>query len=104
MLEKSKIYSFKLTSGEELVARVLSEPNSETYGKGEVIISQPVSVTPTERGMALVPSMFTVKADGEFTLNMSAISIHSEADEQIQAKYIEATTGIRVPDKKLILG
>jgi hypothetical protein len=104
MLEKRKIYSFKLTSGEELIARVLSEPNSDAHGKGEAIISQPVSVTPTERGMALVPSMFTVKADGEFTLNMNTISIYSEADEQIQAKYIEATTGIKVPDKKLILG
>jgi hypothetical protein len=30
--------------------------------------------------------------------------MYAEADDSVQMKYLEATTGIKVPEKKLILG
>jgi hypothetical protein len=37
-------------------------------------------------------------------LNTSTITVYSETDEDIKMKYLEATTGIKVPEKKIVLG
>jgi hypothetical protein len=54
--------------------------------------------------MGLVPSIFTADPKGEFRLNTSSVSIYAETEDAVRMKYLEATTGIKVPDKKLILG
>jgi hypothetical protein len=54
--------------------------------------------------MGLVPSMFTADPDKNPRLNMSCVAIHSLTDENVRMKYIEATTGIKVPDKKILVG
>lgn len=104
MLKQNEIYSFKLISGEELIAKVLSDPSSELYKNGEVHIAQPVSIADTAQGVTLVPSLFTSGLDGDFTLNINTVSVYAVASDKIQAKYIEATTGIKVLDKQIILG
>jgi len=37
-------------------------------------------------------------------LNMNNVTIFALTDSSVKTKYIEATTGIVMPDKKLILG
>ena len=92
------MYSFKLNSGEELIAKVIQ-------AGGEFIqIEEPVSIAPSPQGMGLVPSIFTADPKGEFRLNTSSVSIYAETEDAVRMKYLEATTGIKVPDKKLILG
>jgi len=54
--------------------------------------------------MGLVPSLFTADPDGEIKLNTNSIAIYGVTDDSIKAKYTQATTGIAVPNKKLILG
>jgi hypothetical protein len=54
--------------------------------------------------MGLVPSMFTADIKREIQLNINSISLYAYAEDAVKMKYIEATTGIQVPDKKLILG
>jgi hypothetical protein len=54
--------------------------------------------------MGLVPSMFTADPDKNSRLNMSCVAIHSLTDENVRMKYIEATTGIKVPEKKILVG
>ena len=54
--------------------------------------------------MQMIPSIFTADPKGEFKLNTSSIAIYAETDDSVRMKYLEATTGIKVPDKKLILG
>jgi hypothetical protein len=98
-LEVGQTYSFKLNSGEELVAKLVEAPG-EYY-----VISNPVSIGPNPKGgLGLVPSMFTVSQDADVRLNINSISIVAETDENVKMKYIEATTGLTVPDKKVILG
>ena len=99
VVETGKVYTFKLNSGEELIAKV-TQP--ELYGFVE--IETPVSVAPGPQGLGLVPSMFTADADETVRLNINSISIYALTDDSVKMKYIEATTGIQVPDKKLILG
>lgn len=99
VLETGKVYTFKLNSGEELIAKVT------TFTGGDCIqIENPVSVAPGPQGLGLVPSMFTADPDAEIMLNSNSVSIYALTEDSVKMKYIEATTGIKVPDKKLILG
>ena len=92
------IYTFKLNSGEELVARVYNS-NQDTFS-----VAHPVSIAPGPQGMGLVPSMFTGNMDEPVQLNINSVALLAETDGAVSAKYIEATTGISVPDKKIIMG
>jgi len=92
------IYTFKLNSGEELVAKVSG------YSNSTIQVEKPVSIGPSPQGMALVPSMFTANPDLEVTINMNSVAILATTDDAVAAKYIEATTGLTVPDKKIIMG
>ena len=96
--DQNQVYTFKLNSGEELIARV------EKPGTEWITISDPVSVAPGPQGMGLVPSMFTADPEKNAQLNMSNVALYSVTDDSVRMKYLEATTGIKVPDKNLILG
>jgi hypothetical protein len=98
LLISGNIYTFKLNSGEELVAKIVdtSQANFE--------IEHPVSIAPGPQGMGLVPSMFTGNMSKSIQLNINSVALIADTDEAVAAKYIEATTGIRVPDKKIIMG
>ena len=97
-IKPNTVYSFKLNSGEELIAKVIQA------GGDFIQIEEPVSIAPSPQGMGLVPSVFTADPKGEFRLNTNSVSIFSETEDAVRMKYLEATTGIKVPDKKLILG
>lgn len=97
-MELNKVYTFKLNSGEELIAKVTAETDNV------VRIEHPVSVAPGPQGMGLVPSMFTADPDENPTLNMHSVALYAPTDDAVRMKYLEATTGIRVPDKKIIMG
>lgn len=99
ILKIGSVTTFKLNSGEELIAKVKTVPVD-----GYIEIETPVSVAPGPQGLGLVPSMFTADADEIVRLNINSISIYALTDDSVKMKYIEATTGIQVPEKKLILG
>jgi hypothetical protein len=94
----NQVYTFKLNSGEELIAKIVQS------GSDFIIIEEPVSIAPTQQGMQMIPSVFTAEPKGEFRLNTNSIAIYAETEDSVRMKYLEATTGIKVPDKKLILG
>lgn len=97
-LKSGEVYTFKMNSAEELIAKVVSVTETE------VLLSEPVSVAPGPQGLGLVPSLFTVGAKTDVKLNLNNIALYALTDESVKAKYIEATSGLIVPDKKLILG
>lgn len=97
-LQSGKVYTFKMNSGEEIIAKV------EQAGGDWIIVNEPVSVAPGPQGLGLVPSMFTADVKQEIRLNTSSIALCALTDDSVCMKYLEATTGIKVPDKKLILG
>lgn len=93
-----QVWTFKLNSGEEVIAKV-----KEVNGT-EITITEPVSIAPGPQGMGLVPSMFTAEPSAEVILNTNSVSLCAPTDENVRLKYLEATTGIKVPERKLILG
>lgn len=92
-------YTFKLNSGEEVVAKV-------TAVDGTIVtISNPVSIGPTPTGKpGLIPSLFTYDHEHPVQLNTNSIAMQGLTDENIKAQYIQATTGLSVPSKKVIMG
>lgn len=99
-LKVDETYTFKLNSGEELVAKLVEQENN-----GFIVITNPVSVGPGPGGgLGLVPSLFTSNPRENVRLNTNSIALIATIDENVRSKYIEATTGLKVPDKKVILG
>ena len=97
-METGKTYTFKLNSGEELIAKVIS--TNVDY----IEVTNPVSIAPGQQGMQMIPSMFTADIDQEIRINRSSVSLYAFTEESIADKYLEATTGIKMPEKKIILG
>lgn len=97
-IKVGETYTFKLTSGEEVLGKVLEV--QDNY----ISLKDPVSVAPGPQGLGLMQSMFTADPKDPARLNINNVTIFALTDESVKAKYIEATSGIIVPDKKLILG
>jgi hypothetical protein len=98
-LEVGKVYTIKFNSGEEMVAKI----QAECVGN-YITVEEPLSVAPNQHGIGLIPSLFTADPSLSVTININSIAMYAEADDSVQMKYLEATTGIKVPEKKLILG
>lgn len=97
-MQTGKIYTFKLNSGEEMIAKVISTSSNQ------VELQDPVSVAPGPQGMGLIPAMFTADPSQNPWLNMSCVTVFALTDQSVCDKYIEATTGIRLPEKKILVG
>lgn len=97
-IKVGEVYTFKLTSGEEVVGKV--NAIEDQY----LLLHDPVSVAPGPQGMGLMQSMFTANPKDPARLNINNVTIYALTDESVKSKYIEATTGLVVPDKKIIMG
>jgi hypothetical protein len=97
-MEVGQVYTFKLNSGEELIAKVVELKEST------IIVEEPCSIAPNQKGMGLIPSMFTAEQGVQVTINTNSVAMYAVTEDSVKMKYIEATTGIQIPEKKLILG
>ena len=70
-IQPNTVYTFKLNSGEELIAKVIQA------GGDFIVMEEPVSIAPTQQGMQMIPSIFTADPKGEFKLNTSSIAIYA---------------------------
>lgn len=99
-IEKDKVYTFKLTNADEVVAKVV-----EIDSDGDLIVSNPLSVIPGEKGIQLVFAIFTAEPKENFTINKSAIATVGATREEVSDHYLEVTTGIKpVRNSKILLG
>ena len=97
-INNGEVYTFKLNSGEEFIAKVIEK------GKDFIYIQEPVSIAPGPQGMGLIPSLFTADTRSNVTLNTMCISMYAVTEDAVKLKYLEATTGIKVPEKKIVFG
>ena len=97
-MEIGTVYSFKLNSGEELMGKFLGQEDSF------ITLGAPVSIGAGPKGMQLMPTLFTVDPDRQVTLNINSVAIYADTEDSVKMKYIEATTGIQVPEKKILVG
>ncbi len=97
-MQENTIYSIKLSTGEELVCKVLSKTGD--YFE----ISEPASIIPTSAGIQFAPLMYSVDKHEPFKINPAHIVVIGIPVEPIKQKYIEAVTGLKLPNKQIILG
>ena len=88
--KKGDTISLKLTSGEEVVAR-LEDENAEA---GNIVLHKPLMVTATQQGLGLAPFMFTIGPDANVKVSTSKIVCIVKTREAMSKQYIQSTTGI----------
>lgn len=86
--QEGDIVSFKLVTGDEVVARIIDA------GPLGFEISKPCTVMPSPQGMGLIQSLFTADADSSVVLQKEHVIMHAPSIDQMQKHYIKTTTGI----------
>jgi hypothetical protein len=82
--------SLKLSSGEEIVARLDAEDSTYfTLKKPMVLIMQ-------EKGLGLAPFMFSVDPSNKFMMRTSSVSCVSKTQTDIANQYVATTTGLTI--------
>jgi len=98
-VELNKVYTFKLTNADEIVAKVV-EIDENTY-----VLAQPLSAVPTEKGLQLIFTIFTADPKENVTINKTAVAMICTTAELVSDHYLEATTGIKpVRNNKILMG
>lgn len=97
-IELNRVHTFKFTSGEEVIAKVIAIDDAWAS------VTEPVAVAPGPQGLGLIPALFTADHDQPIRINISNCTFVSVTDDSVTSKYIQATTGIKVPEKKIVLG
>lgn len=97
-IEINKIYTIKLLTGEEVVAKV-----SEVHAD-HILLQQPILAMLTPQGLQLMPALFTANQDKSVRLNIGSWALLAETREDIRNSWIQATTGIAPVSKQIITG
>jgi len=82
--------SLKLSSGEEIVARLEKEDAKYfTVRKPMVLIAQ-------AEGLGLAPFMFSVSPDAKFNITVTSVSCVARTQDEIGKQYTSQTSGIQM--------
>lgn len=94
------IASIKLPGGEEVIAKVVEK--NQTHLK----VTRPVVLVPGDRGLGLMPYMFSIDSTSTVEFNLNQVVALSTCNKMIADQYIGATSGImpaqslpNLPDK-----
>lgn len=82
--------SLKLTSGEEVVARLEEETGTHT------VLHKPMVLIAGQQGLGLAPFMFSVSADAKFKINNTSVTCVSKTEKELASQYTQQTTGITI--------
>jgi hypothetical protein len=83
-----QVISLKLTSGEELIAKLVEET-----GNGYKV-SKPLVLSMSPQGIGMIPFMFTVNPDKELVIKKESVITLQSTDTQFADQYTQGTTGI----------
>jgi uncharacterized alpha/beta hydrolase family protein len=85
-----EVVTLKLTSGEELVARLDEE--TPTHYK----LTKPMVIGMGQSGPGLMPYLFTVSQDKTIPLLKSTVTVAVSSDKIFADQYIQSTTNIKL--------
>jgi hypothetical protein len=85
---EGEVITLKLTSGEELVAKLIED--GPVYYK----LSRPMVIGMGEKGPGLMPYLFTVNPEAEVKLQKSTVTVAEPTDAVFAKQFIQSTTGI----------
>lgn len=85
-----EVITLKLTSGEELVAKLVEE--TDAYYK----LSRPMVIGMGQSGPGLMPYLFTVHPDKNVKLLKTTVTVAEATDEAFAKQFLESTSGIKL--------
>jgi hypothetical protein len=91
------IITLKITSGEEIVARLISESSEQ------LVIYKPLTLVPGPQGMALMQSLMSANVEADVVVNKNAVIMHTHSRDEMVSAWIEGTSGLKTPTKSSIL-
>lgn len=97
MYQEKSVVSFKLGSGEEIVARFLR------FVGPDFIVEHPTTLMPTQGKLTLVPAMFTGNLTGEVKISGASVVMTAPAKDDIASLYLEAISGLTLPKTSKII-
>jgi hypothetical protein len=83
-----EVVTLKLTSGEEIVAKLVEE------GPMHYKLSHPQVIGMGPKGPGLMPYLFTVSPDKEVKLSKGTVVVIEATDKSFADQFIQSTTGI----------
>ena len=87
-VSSGEIITIKLTSGEELIAKLVEE--TVTHYK----LHKPMVLSMTQQGIGMMPYLFTVSAGKEVKLTKATVTVIEVTDSEFANQYMQGTTGI----------
>lgn len=85
-----EVVTIKTTAGEEIVAKLVEEnPISIT-------VSKPLVLTASQKGIALVPFLFTTDPEADVSISRGTIMVLAPTHKDAADTYIQNTTGIKL--------
>lgn len=87
-IKEGDVITLKLTSGEELVAKLVEETETHYKLKHVQVIGQ------GPKGPGLMPYLFTVDPEKAIKLQKSTVTVAEPTDEQFAKQFLSATSGI----------
>jgi len=85
---EGEVVTFKLTSGEEIVAKLVEDGPS--YYK----LNRPMVIGMGQQGPGLMPYLFTVHPDKDIKLSKVTVTVAEATDKAFADQFIQTTTGI----------
>jgi hypothetical protein len=89
-LAEGDVVTLKLTSGEEIVARLDKE--TDTHYR----LTKPMVIAMGPNGPGLLPYLFTVSPDKTIGLSKNTVTVAVTSDKQFASQYMQSTTNIQM--------
>jgi len=89
-IAEGEVVTIKTTAGEEIVAKLVEE------GPMNIKVSKPLCLTATEKGIGLVPFLFTTDPEADVAINRNSIMVLAPTVKEARDTYIQQTTGIKL--------
>ena len=83
-----EVITIKLTSGEELVAKLVEDQIMHYK------LAHPMVIAMSPKGPALMPYLFTVDPSKQVKIVKSVVAVAEATDKQFADQFIQQTTGI----------
>ena len=82
--------SLKLSSGEEIVARLEEETTTK------FVLNKPMVLIMQQQGLGLAPYMYSVSPDAKFNILATTVSCVAKTEVDIADQYISSTSNIQM--------
>jgi hypothetical protein len=83
-----EVITIKLTSGEELVAKLVEDQVMHYK------LAHPMVIAMSPKGPALMPYLFTVDPSKQVRIAKSVVTVAEATDKQFADQFLQQTTGI----------